>query len=697
MDFPALIPSLAAACATTLAIIGGIRLQRPMVRLTFAASALLLGIENVLIALSADPMAAPGTVLQWQQWRLTSLAAIPGLGVLFSLYYARGAPKQHGLARWCAEIATTALPLALALGWPDALVLLKFQDGQWMLRLGWLGIGLHSLLLIGSIFVLINVERTYRASVGTIRWRIKFMLMGVGLLFVVRVYTTSQILLFTGVDIPIETVDSAALLVATPLILRSIFRDGRLELDVYPSQAVLQKSLAAILAGSYLLLVGVAARIVAHVGGDSAFAVKAFLVLVSIVALAVVLQSDRVRLHVRQFISRHFQRPLYDYRAIWKKFTEGLTNCVEQGELCRAVTKLTAEVFDALSVSLFLVNETRDGFVRVASTTDGGETPMKTEPAAAEEIIRHFKGRSDPVEFEGATDAWANTLRRWHPSQFPHGGSRVCVPLSRQEDLVGLLVVGDRIAGVEFTAQDFDTFRCVADQTTASLLNLQLSQRLLEAKEFKAFQTMATFFVHDLKNAASTLNLMLRNLPVHFDDPEFRQDALRGIGKTVDHINRLISRLGQLRGELTIRTAPTDLNVVVDKAVTGLGPTAGVALRRTAPALPLVQLDAEQLEKVITNLVLNAIEASQPGTEVEVGTGVSGSEVMVVVTDHGCGMSDDFIRRALFKPFQTTKKNGLGIGMFQSKMIVEAHGGRMVVTSEVGKGTTFQVLLPIRA
>jgi hypothetical protein len=67
----------------------------------------------------------------------------------------------------------------------------------------------------------------------------------------------------------------------------------------------------------------------------------------------------------------------------------------------------------------------------------------------------------------------------------------------------------------------------------------------------------------------------------------------------------------------------------------------------------------------------------------------------LLVADNGCGMTPEFLSRALFRPFQTTKKKGLGIGMFQSKMIIEAHGGRIEVESEVRKGTTFRVLLPI--
>ena len=151
-------------------------------------------------------------------------------------------------------------------------------------------------------------------------------------------------------------------------------------------------------------------------------------------------------------------------------------------------------------------------------------------------------------------------------------------------ELLGLMILGDRVGGALFSLQDFDLLKCVGDQVAASLLNCQLSQKLLQAKELEAFQTMSAFFVHDLKNTASTLNLMLQNLPVHFDNPAFREDALRGIAKSGQHINNLIGRLSVLRHDLQIHPRDSDLNDLVSKILASWnGPPAFNSAKTSAP------------------------------------------------------------------------------------------------------------------
>jgi putative PEP-CTERM system histidine kinase len=215
-------------------------------------------------------------------------------------------------------------------------------------------------------------------------------------------------------------------------------------------------------------------------------------------------------------------------------------------------------------------------------------------------------------------------------------------------------------------------------------------------KELEAFQTISAFFVHDLKNAASTLRLMLQNLPIHFDDPDFRADALRGIGETTNRINQIIEHLGAVRSKLELRSSEIDLNALVDQAIQSVNGNPGVEIEKELGPVPKLIADSEQLQSVVMNLLLNARDAVGSHGRIQVKTRERNGWATLSVTDNGCGMTADFVRQSLYRPFKTTKKKGLGIGMFQTKMIVEAHQGSIRVKSEIGKGTTFQVLLPLK-
>jgi putative PEP-CTERM system histidine kinase len=222
-----------------------------------------------------------------------------------------------------------------------------------------------------------------------------------------------------------------------------------------------------------------------------------------------------------------------------------------------------------------------------------------------------------------------------------------------------------------------------------------MAGEVAQAKEMEAFRTMSAFFVHDLKNAASSLNLMLKNLPVHFDDPEFRADALRGIGNTAERIDGMIARLSSLREQREHTRVDTDLNQVVDASLARVNAAPGLEVVRTLQPVPAIKADREQIESVVTNLVLNARDAVNGAGRIEIRTEQRGNRVVLSVVDNGCGMSPTFVRDSLFRPFQSTKKKGLGIGLFQSRAIVLAHGGGLQVESEAGKGTAFHASFPV--
>ncbi len=698
MNLPVVIAFAAAAVSGALAAIVALGARRSVSHWSFVAGLALLAVESLCRGWAIQAGDAT-TAVAWHQWQVWWLAVLPGVWWLFSLSYARGNAAEF-LRRWRAALAVAfGLPVAVVAVWFDSVVVAAefvAELQQWVFLLGAPGLALHLLWLVGVVVTLMNLERTFRAAVGTMRWRIKYMVLGLGTVLVVRLYTSSQALLFRHVNTGLETIAAVGLMIGCGLMARGVWRTRQTTVDVYPSQSVIQGSLTVLLAGVYLVVVGLFAKWVERWGGDAAFTLKAFLVLAALVLLALLLLSDQVQLYKRRLISRHFQRPLHDYRRVWQTFAEGTLSQVEAPALCQATVKLVADVFQALSVTLWLTDPSQSRLRFGASTSLTDTTAAKIDPPLVE-ALTPLREQPDPFDLDAARGEWADALRRCQPGEFRRGGRRVCAPLVARGQLLGVLLVADRVGGVEFGQQDLDLFKCVAGHVAASLLTARLSQDLLKAKEFEAFQTMSAFFVHDLKNTASMLSLMLQNLPAHFDDPEFREDALRGIGKTVRHLDQLIGRLNLLRRELKLQPVETDLNEIVTRSLEGWEQTAGMELTRELQPVPRVRADPEQLGKVLTNLVLNARDAVAPAGKVRVATRQENGSAVIEVSDTGCGISPEFLEKSLFRPFQTTKKGGLGIGMFQSKMIVEAHGGRIEVASALGKGSTFRVVLPLPA
>ena len=696
MNITAIIAFIGALFSGALAFVVSWR-GRATARRSFAASMFVLAIESLFNGLAFDASFAEEKFF-WEQCGLVAMSFLPGTWLFFSLSYGRGNYRDF-LHRWRFALAAAFLiPISLAILFRGQLIVsADHVDGRWIYTLGKAGVALNLLFLAGSILVLMNLERTFRAAIGTMRWRIKFMVLGLGIFFVVRTYAASQALLFHSVDPSLQVLNSLALLAACTLIARSLLRKGHFDVDIYPSHSILQKSLTALLAGIYLIIIGFLANVAASLGGDNAFAVKAFFILVTLVSLTILLLSDRIHLWASRFVSRHFQRPQYDYRNLWRKFTEATASCVGEDELCQATIKLTTSIFHVLSVSLLLADENREQLNFAASTSVSGakSDDLNFEKNEIKELTSGLKRIAGPFDIDLSREKWNAMLKAIHPSEFSRGGRRVCAPLLVGGELLGLIILGDRIGGISFSGQDFDLLKCIADEVAAKLLNARLSKKLLQAKELEAFQTMSAFFVHDLKNAAATLNLTLQNLPAHFDVPAFRQDALRAISKSATHINHLIERLTLLRHELKIRPTEGDLNEWMSRSLSDFEKNSGVNLVREFQPLPKVLFDREQMLKVVTNLALNAKEALRNNGEIHVGTSQVNGWAVFSVSDNGCGMNSEFINQSLFRPFQTTKKHGLGIGMFQSKMIVEAHRGKIEVQSETGKGTTFRVFLPV--
>jgi putative PEP-CTERM system histidine kinase len=684
---------IAAALSAALAIAAIARNRRSGAAWWFALGMLGLSLDSVHTGICL-PITDPQRLLRWQEWALILKAFLIAIWLGFAVTYSRG-DAVESFRRWRVAIAIACLfPVAALIGFRGDLIEVGTRPDAPQLWVSFLPAGkiVNVAILVGTVLVLMNIERTFRAAVGTMQWRIKFLVLGLAVIFGARIYTRSQILVFSGHNHSLGEVESIGLLVGCVLLGVGYFRSGFREIDVYPSRAVLHTSITVVLVGGYLFVIGVLAQIVARYGGASSFQFQAFLVLVAIALLAVLLLSEKIRQRIRQFVTRHFRRPQYDFRGVWTKFTQSTSSAIDDPKLCAAAAELISETFNVLSVGVWLFDDERRKLRLEASTS-------RARGVEDEELIEFeddgITRMRKAFDLEKIKEPWGQALREASKTQFSEGGNRVVVPLLASERYIGLIILGDRVNGVPYTLEELELLDCIGDQVASSLLNLRLAEEIMLGKELEAFQTISTFFVHDLKNAASTLKLTLQNLPVHFDDPVFRQDTLRSIGATTERINQIIERLGALGSKLELRPSPVDLNVLVEQAITNVNGMPGVEFARELEPLPKLMADSEQLRSVVTNLLLNARDAVGDKGRIEVRTGTQNGYAALSVKDDGCGMTTSFLRDSLFRPFKTTKKKGLGIGMFQTKMIIEAHHGSIRVKSDVGKGTTFQVLLPL--
>ena len=695
MAFFTLIPFVAALCSFVLALGAVVRRLQSVPAWSFAAGMAALGLDSLFTGLSLRS-AEVGEGVGWlsRSIAVTGVAPLPWL--CFSLTYARGASRAFLARQWASLLLLGVLPAVLALAAPEphvqfipasatAAAALRFSVAGWLLNV---------VLLVAFVLVLVNLEQTLRAAVGTMRWRIKFVVLGAMVMIGTQLYTRSQALLFSMPSLGLAGVESSALLIGCLFLVLAYARTGLGDVDVHPSTAVLRSSFTILIVGGYLFVVGFLAQLVERFGGAGSFQFQAFVVLLGMAGLAVLLLSNRLRQHVRSLVARHFRRARHDSTRIWTQVSDSLAQVNDRAGLSTAVVRVLSETFEVLSVAVWLPDE-RDGQLQIGASSAQSPLPDEGRVRASKAVASALgETGSEPFDLDIVDEPWADELRRLNPDRFASGGHRWVVPLPGGESGPGAIVLGDRVNRAAYTPEERELLRCIGAQIASTLMSLRLANEVALARELDAFQTMSAFFVHDLKNTAAALNVTLRNMPAHFDDPAFREDALRVVENASRRIDEMIARLGALRERPHIRPVPTDLGRVVREACERAGAMPGIDLESELLSVPAVMADPEQIRSVIVNLLANARDALDGTGRIEVRTAQDGPFAVVSVTDNGPGIPTEFIRDSLFRPFRSTKKKGLGIGLYQSHTIVRLHRGSIQVESAPGGGTTFRVSLP---
>ncbi len=672
--------------------------KRSFVNLAFTAGMSAFAVEATLNGFCFGE-SQPLAIADWQFWRLIVSAFVPVCWLLVSLSFGRGDYREI-IKKWQWYIlAFLSVPLGL-IGFSRESIFnaipVQAVNSNWVISIGWSGYVIYLIFLLESALVIMTLEKTVRTSSGNILWQIKFMVLGIGGIFAARIYTGSQILLFHFLEERLEIINIGAIIVGTVLVVGSLFRLRLLRIEIYPSASLLRGSITVVIVGIYLIAVGVLARVADYLEISKFFLFEALMVFLACLGLAVILLSNRLRQEIKGFIAVHLKRPKYDYRRMWMSFSQRTAPLSSIKGFCTALTRMAAETFGVPGVTIWLLDESQENLLLGGSTFfSAGETrSLAKYHRAPGEIIKAMRNQEGPVDFSRAEDGWAAVIKEGNLDYFRDARIRYGASLLSGSEFLGILTLDEKLTREDFSIEDFQLLKVIADQAAFNLLKIKMSRQLSAAKEIEAFKTMSSFFFHDLKNLASNLSATMENLPNLYQNPEFRSDALKAISESLDKINQMCGGLSLLRHTITLHEAEADLNELVISTLANFNGLKSTIVRDLTP-LPRVNMDPEHIEKVVTNLILNAHDAVANCGEIRVSTGRREDWVFFSVSDNGCGMSEEFIENSLFHPFKTTKKKGMGIGLYHSKMIIEAHHGRIEVQSEEGKGTAFRVFLPV--
>jgi putative PEP-CTERM system histidine kinase len=281
------------------------------------------------------------------------------------------------------------------------------------------------------------------------------------------------------------------------------------------------------------------------------------------------------------------------------------------------------------------------------------------------------------------------------PAAWPFAAAKawLAVPLSHRGEIVGFVLLNRASRTVTLDWEAFDLLRAAGRQASSYLAEERSTRVLRDSELLNQYSKRFAFVIHDIKNLASQLGLIVSNAKRYIEDPDFRRDMLQTVEDAVARMNHLLSQLKADAVPRAPRLVAPDAIVGAVAAEFADGPV--VVKTRADADHCVVAIDPDRLRSALTHLAQNAIEASRPGDFVIVSTRRGDAELIIDITDRGPGMDPAFIRDELFRPFRSTKSGGYGIGAFQTRELIRAAGGDVEVISEKGAGTTMRILLPL--
>ncbi len=563
---------------------------------------------------------------------------------------------------------------------------------------GWraaIGAIVHARLALGMAFAigaLILVNHIQSAALPEARWGIRLAMLGLAAMWAYDLNLATAGYLDARWYAPLVAARGLAMAALVPVFALAAWRNRGWRLGLSRTATFHSLSIAAVFA--YLAAMAAAMQVLDAVGGEYVRLLEVLFVFGATLAAMLLLPLGRGRAWLKVKVAKHFFRHRYDYREEWLRFSDTLGGPAraDGGDpLDVRAVKAIADITES-HAGLLLLPDARSRLAPAARWCWSGEdaaAPAERafgrhleESARILELDLLRRRETDLLDEAALVPGWLiDDARAW-----------AIVPLIHGERLEGAIVLARPSLDRSLDWEDFDVLRAAGRQVASHLAEARGQEALSDARRFDEFNRRFAFILHDVKNIVSQLSVLARNAERHADNPAFRADMVATLQGSVGKLNDLLARLSQHNTGRAEEPRPLSLRALARKVVAARHGGHPVEIGAgDATALG----DAPRLEQALCHLVQNAVEASAPDRPVWIFPERDQGEARIAVLDHGCGMSSEFVRARLFKPFASTKENGFGIGAFEARQLVGAMGGRLEVESREGEGSRFTIVLPL--
>jgi putative PEP-CTERM system histidine kinase len=472
----------------------------------------------------------------------------------------------------------------------------------------------------------------------------------------------------------------------------SVNRTFRLSLDALLPRQILFYTFALTGIGAFLGLLIAGDYFIQIYGGTWTDVGRIVFLVGGLAVGATLLISASFKARVRVLLLKTLFKYKYDYRREWLRFIGTLSESGTEHVPTTAI-RAVAQIVNSPGGIAWARQQDEESYLLVGSWRC--VLPILSSVKQRSSLIRFLEARQWIIDL--------NEMRE-HPSRYE--GLDLDPPFNEQEDwwLIVPMVLGNRLFGFivllkprvvpTLNFEDHDLLKTVGRHVATHIDQAESDRRLAESKQFGAYNRLTAFLMHDLSNLVAQQSLVVKNAERFRQNPKFVDDAIDTIAHSVSRMKRLMEQL------TSDSTAPgkqqIDLRESLKSAAKRCQPQQPAPDLQIGDAPIPVQADPERLITVFEHLFRNAQDATMNNGRVTVQTSLANGTANITITDTGCGMSSEFIRERLFRPFDSTKgSQSMGIGAYQARDYVRTLGGQMEVTSGVGVGTTFSVRLPV--